>query len=77
MFITNENNVSYCVFVRIETEGDTKVYTPFFPCMDEAEEYANSMRVLLPKENVIVTEPYPVVKTIESLEKEFHKVIKK
>ena len=71
------SNVHYCVFVRIENKVDTKLYTPFFATLDEAEVYANHMRVLLPKEGTVVTEPYPVYTTTpEKLEKEFCKVVK-
>ena len=58
----------YVIFIRIETKEDKKLYTPSFPTLDEAEVYANHMRLLLPKE-AIVSEPYPIVS--DSLEKEF------
>lgn len=70
----------YVIFIRIETKEDTKLYTPSFPTLDEAEVYANHMRLLLPKE-AIVSEPYPVVNTeigfATTLEKEFSEIIKK
>ena len=45
--------------------------------MDEAEVYANHMRVLLPKEGTVITEPYPVYNTTpEKLEEEFCRVVK-
>ena len=75
--MNSKSKVYYCVFVRIENTVDTKVYTPFFGTLDEAEVYANHMRVLLPKEGTVVSEPYPVYNTTpEKLEEEFCRVIK-
>ena len=76
MFVTDAKNVRYCIFVHAPNDPEAKVYTPFFQSLDEADEYANYMRVYLPRD-VIVSEPYPVVNDSVSLEKEFSKVIKK
>ena len=76
MFLIDEKNVNYCIFVYTPNQENEKVYTPFFQSIDQAEENANYMRLHLPR-NVVVSEPYPVVPEKASLEEEFSKVIKK
>tara|TARA_B100000287_G_scaffold429884_2_gene484043 strand:- start:677 stop:913 length:237 start_codon:yes stop_codon:yes gene_type:complete len=76
MFLVDEKNVNYCVFIYTPDQDEAKVYTPFFQSIDQAEEYANYMRLYLPR-TVVVTEPYPVVPEKASLEEEFSNVIKK
>tara|TARA_R100001443_G_scaffold24965_1_gene37647 strand:- start:2844 stop:3071 length:228 start_codon:yes stop_codon:yes gene_type:complete len=72
-----KSSLCYCVFFYISNKEDTKVYTPFFKTLDEAEEYANHMRALLPLEGNVVSEPYPVQNTSpEKLEEEFFRIIK-
>ena len=38
--------------------------------IDEANNFANLLRAILPKHGFIISEPYPIVR--DSLEKEFH-----
>lgn len=52
---------SYIVFVH---GGDIGTHTPAFPTWDDAEEFANSLRVAT--SNLIVSEPYPVTIVQES-----------
>lgn len=49
---------SWVVFVHNQDIG---TFTPKFPTCDEANEFANAMRLL--SENATVSEPYPVVAT--------------
>lgn len=46
---------SFVVFVF---NGDIGTHAPAFPTWDEAEEFANSLRVAT--SNLVVSEPYPV-----------------
>ena len=49
---------SYVVFIHNE---DTGTFTPKFASIDEAEEFANAMRLL--SNDTTVSEPYPIVAT--------------
>jgi hypothetical protein len=49
---------SWVVFIHSQDVG---TFTPKFPSCDEANEFANAMRLL--NDNSVVSEPYPVVAT--------------
>jgi hypothetical protein len=49
---------SWVVFIHNQDVG---TFTPKFPSCDEANEFANAMRLL--NDNSVVSEPYPVVAT--------------
>jgi|DEB0MinimDraft_6_1074348.scaffolds.fasta_scaffold02658_4 hypothetical protein len=49
---------SWVVFIHNQELG---TFNPKFPTCDEANEFANAMRLL--NDNCVVSEPYPVVMT--------------
>ena len=57
----NESGLKTASWIVMMHNQGTGTFAPSFPTIDEAEEFANAMRLLT--NNVAVSEPVPVVKT--------------
>ena len=66
----NHSVIDYMIFVYSTVEKKEVTFVPRFSTIDEANNFANLLRAILPKHGFIVSEPYPIVR--DSLEKEFH-----
>ena len=65
----NPSITQYMLFIYSTVEKKEVTFTPRFLSIDEANNFANLLRAVLPKHGFIISEPYPIVK--DSLEKEF------
>ena len=66
----NHSVIDYMIFVYSTVEKKEVTFVPRFSTIDEANNFANLLRAVLPKHGFIISEPYPIVR--DSLEKEFH-----
>ena len=66
----NHSVIDYMIFVYSTVEKKEVTFVPRFSTIDEANNFANLLRAILPKHGFIISEPYPIVR--DSLEKEFH-----
>ena len=66
----NHSVIDYMIFVYSTVEKKDVTFVPRFSTIDEANNFANLLRAVLPKHGFIISEPYPIVR--DSLEKEFH-----
>ena len=65
----NPSITQYMLFIYSTVEKKEVTFTPRFLGIDEANNFANLLRAILPKHGFIISEPYPIVS--DSLEKEF------
>ena len=65
----NPSITQYMLFIYSTVEKKEVTFTPRFLGIDEANNFANLLRAILPKHGFIISEPYPIVR--DSLEKEF------
>ena len=66
----NPSVTQYMLLIYSTVEKREVTFTPRFLGIDEANNFANLLRAILPKHGFIISEPYPIVR--DSLEKEFH-----
>ena len=66
----NHSVIDYMIFVYSTVEKKEVTFVPRFSTIDEANNFANLLRAVLPKHGFIISEPYPIVR--DSLETEFH-----
>ena len=66
----NHSVIDYMIFVYSTVEKKEVTFVPRFSTIDEANNFANLLRAVLPKHGFIISDPYPIVR--DSLEKEFH-----
>ena len=65
----NPSITQYMLFIYSTVEKKEITFTPRFLGIDEANNFANLLRAILPKHGFVISEPYPIVR--DSLEKEF------